>query len=96
MTTQYHARNTMLTQDYQVLETITAKNLANVCAQFKYRGFIISFSTHNYGCGGCANHVLLMNDVCSMDKGDQPFNTVQDAIEAVDQYCDEQVKLDSF
>lgn len=96
MTTQYHSRDTMTTQGYQLLETLTEKNLANACAQFQYRGFVISFSTHNYGCGGCANEVLLMDGVCSMGKGDQRFYTVQDAIEAVDRYCDEQAKFDQL
>lgn len=96
MENKYHARDTMSNQGYQIVETPICKSLSNVCAQFKYKGFVISFSTHNYSSGGCSNEVLLMDDVCSMYKGDQPFDTVQDAIEAVDRYCDEQVKLDSF
>lgn len=93
---KHHSRDTMTTQEYQIIETPVGQKLANACAQFKYKGFTISFSTHNYGCGGCANEVLLMPSVSHMVIGDQPFHTVQEAIEWVEDYHKEQVKLDSF
>lgn len=54
-------RDTMKLQYYQILKTPTGENINDACAQFMYKGYQISFSTHNYGRGGCANEVVVFD-----------------------------------
>lgn len=53
--------DTMKLQSYQTLKTPAGENLADACAQFMYKGYQISFSTNNYGRGGCANEVVVFS-----------------------------------
>lgn len=89
---KYHSRDTMKFQGYKIMETPTGRQLSDVCSQFEYRGFIISFSTRGYADGSCSNEVLAMRACID----DQIFYSVEDAIVYVDGYHKNQVLLDGW
>lgn len=78
-----HNRPTMKDQDYQILSCPVGHPLADVCAQFKYRGFIISFSTNGYADYGCCNEVQYWAEHSS---GVELAYSVEAAIQAIDAY----------
>lgn len=84
---QHHITRNMATKGFQVFDIATSKKLSSAVAQFKYKGVIISFCMNSH-------HILIKSDTCSMAKDDLAFNTVEDAIAAVDAYHESQFKLD--
>ncbi len=76
-----YKRDTWGMQGYQVLATPTGEKVANVCAQFEYKGYQISFSTNGYDDGACLNEIIIF------DKNDDVVDaaqSVQAAIQTVD------------
>ncbi|UYD59199.1 hypothetical protein HPMBJEAJ_00084 [Aeromonas phage avDM6] len=89
---KYHNRDTMGFQGYKIMETPTGRQLSDVCSQFEYRGFVISFSTSGYADGSCCHEVIAMR----AGHDDQTFYTVEGAIAYIDVYHNKQVELDGY
>lgn len=98
---QHHITRNMAAKGFQIFDIATSKKLSSAVAQFKYKGFIVSFCTNallysrqRSGQNRWLHSVLVKSDTCSMSKDDLAFETVEDAISAIDAYHEAQKKLD--
>lgn len=84
---QHHITRNMAAKGFQIFDIATSRKISSAVAQFKYKGFIISFCMNS-------RHILIKSDTCSMAKDDLAFPTVEEAITAIDAYHESQFKLD--
>lgn len=84
-----HSRDTLGTQGYRIENTHTGEQVANICSIFKYKGFEIRFSTfehHNESYPDPTRGAVAFNDdPIHAEINGKLFNTVEDAIKAVDE-----------
>lgn len=86
-------RPTMDHQGYQIMSCPLGQRLADVCAQFQYKGFTVSFSTSGYADGGCCNEVQYWRETSG---GTNLAYSVEEAINKIDEYHKKQIDLDSI
>lgn len=83
-----HNRDTLGTQGYRVESTQTGEQVANICSIFKYKGFEIRFSTHDYDKTSAAAHrvALFHDNPAYFNIIGKTYPSVEDAIKAADHF----------
>lgn len=83
-----HSRDTLGTQGYRVENTQTGEQVANICSIFKYKGFEIRFSTHDYDKTSAAAHrvALFHDNPAYFNISGKTYPSVEDAIKAADHF----------